>query len=135
MALEVTHRSLEGIEILYLSGHLTFGEGDLALRQEIAAAIDSGSIRLVINLDHVTDLDSTGLGTLLFAQAELKNTGGGLALSNLRPAHLALLVVAKLETFFEIFDRDREAINSFFPDRKTHRFNLEEFLAGMRAAR
>jgi anti-sigma B factor antagonist len=128
MVLDIEHREQEGIEILDLRGRLTLGEEDLVLRNEIDKAATAGRTRLVLDLGKVTDIDTTGLGTLLFAQTRLRNAGGGLALANLHPAHMELLVVAKMEATFEVFDQDQDAINSFFPDRRVPHFDILEFV-------
>jgi anti-sigma B factor antagonist len=135
MALDITHREQEGIEILDLRGRLTLGEEDLTLRNEINRAAAAGRTRLVLDLGKVTDIDTTGLGTLLLAQTRLRNAGGGLALANLRPAHMELLVVAKMEAIFEVFDRHQDAVNSFFPDRHTSQIDVLEFVESMRRKR
>jgi anti-sigma B factor antagonist len=132
MALEIAEREQEGIEILDLKGRITFGEEDLALRNEIGRLTKEGKIRLVLNLRRVTEIDTTGLGTLLFALAKLRKAGGELALAGLRPAHMELLVIAKMETVFRVFGHEQEAINSFFPDRQAPRFDILEFLESLR---
>jgi len=132
MALEIEQRDQEGILILNLKGRLTLGEEDLALRNEITSAEAAGKIRLVLNLAKVTDIDTTGLGTLVSAMAKLRSAGGGLALSNLHPAHMALLVIAKMDTAFKVFKQDQDAVNSFFPDRQVPHFDILEFLESLR---
>lgn len=135
MTLEIGHRHQEGIEVFGLHGRIVFGESDLVLRNEIDAAVAAGTTRVVFDLARVSDIDTTGLGTLLFAQAELKKAGGGLALASLHPAHMALLVVAKMERSFEVFERDQDAINSFFPDRKVRHVDIDELLEVLRQAK
>jgi len=132
MALKIAHRTQEGIDILDLTGRLTLGEEDLLLRNEIDKAITAGNIRLVLNLGEVTQIDTTGLSTLSYAQAELRQAGGGLALANLRLIHMKLLVVAKMEAEFEVFREVQDAINSFFPDRTIQRYDILEFVESMR---
>ncbi len=132
MPLEFEHRDQEGIEILALKGRLTFGAEDLALRNEISKVMTEGRIRVVLNLAGVTDIDTTGLGTLLFAMTELRRAGGGLALARLHPSHMDLLVIAKMDTIFKVFDHEQDAINSLFPDRQVPRFDILEFLETMR---
>lgn len=99
---------------------------------EIGRLAKEGKIRLVLNLKKVTEIDTTGLGTLLFTLAKLRKAGGGLALAGLRPAHMELLVIAKMETVFRVFAHEQEAINSFFPDRQVPRFDILEFLEPLR---
>jgi anti-sigma B factor antagonist len=64
MSLQIDEREIEGITILDLRGSLTFGEGDLALRDKLRALHQAGKINVVLNLKEVSHIDSTGLGTL-----------------------------------------------------------------------
>ena len=132
MPLKIARRQEEGIEILDLKGRLTLGEEDLALRNEIDNAISAGNIRVVLNLAEVTQIDTTGLGTLSFAHAEFRKAGGGLALASLRLVHMQLLVVARMEAEFEVFHQVQDAINSFFPERQIRRYDILEFVESQR---
>lgn len=133
MALKITRREQEGILILQLRGHLVFGPEDVALNDEIRHAVASGRVRLVIDLGGVDKIDSAGIGTLLYARAQLRRAGGGLALAKLRPGHMQLFLLAKLETVFEVYTNDIDAINSFFPERKVPRYDLLQLVQAIRA--
>jgi anti-sigma B factor antagonist len=128
MPLEIVQRSQEGIEIVDLIGRLTFGQEDLRFRGELDELVRAGSSRVVLNLNDVSEIDTTGLGTLLFALAKLRKAGGNLALVNLTPLHIEILVEAKLTAVFEIFKEDQDAINSFFPGREVQRYDILEFV-------
>ncbi|HLM99973.1 MAG TPA: STAS domain-containing protein [Bryobacteraceae bacterium] len=128
MSLEITHREHEGIEILTLNGHLTLGQEDLDFRAELDGMVTAGKIRVALNLSDLHKLDTTGLGTLLFALAKLRKAGGNLAVFNLKPSHIELLTAAKLETVFDAFQGEQDAINSFFPDREVQRYDILEFV-------
>jgi anti-sigma B factor antagonist len=132
MALAIVHRRQDGIEILDLRGRITLGRENVTLRNEIKAAMSAGNFRLVLNLGNVTQIDATGFGTFLFALAELRKVGGGLALANLRPGHMKVLAVAKMGTVFEVFRQVNDAIDSFFPDRCLRRYDILEFVASLR---
>lgn len=135
MAMQVTRREQEGILILELKGRLIFGPEDITLNDEIRRAVAARRTRLVIDLGGLEKIDSAGLGTLLYARAELRRSGGGLALANLQPAHLKALLVAKLETVFNVFCSRQEAVNSFFPDRQVPHYDLLELVTSMQNAR
>src|SRR3984885_11625390 len=124
MALEVNRREQEGIAILELTGRLKFGPEDMLLNDEIRHALAAGRLRLVVDLAGVDKIDSAGLGTLLYARAELRRAGGGLALADLRPGHMQALLIARLETVFNVYASEQDAINSFFPDRKIPQYDL-----------
>jgi anti-sigma B factor antagonist len=128
MSLEITPRCAEGIEILDLNGHLIFGQEDLDFRRELDRLVKGGKFRIALNLSDLRKLDTTGLGTLLFALAKLRKAGGNLAIFNVKPVHIELLTEARLETVFEAFQDEQDAINSFFPDRKVKRFDILEFV-------
>ena len=82
MSLHIDQRESEGIVILDLKGPLTLGHGDLELRDRLPALHQSGKVNIILNLKEVSDIDSTGLGTLVFGLARLRKAGGRLALVN-----------------------------------------------------
>jgi len=128
MTLEIVAREQEGITILDLKGPLRFGEEDLELRDRLSKLCQAGSIRVILNLKEVTHVDTTGLGTLLFALAKLQKAGGRLAIFNLNKSHVDLVLLARMDAVFEVFKDEQDAINSFFPDRKVPRFDILEFV-------
>ncbi len=70
---------------------------------------------MALNLSDLRKLDTTGLSTLLFTLAKLRKAGGKLAVFELKPTHIELLTEARLETVFEVFHGEQDAIDSFFP--------------------
>jgi anti-sigma B factor antagonist len=133
MSLEITGRVHEGIEILNLKGRLTFGQEDLDFRSELDRLVKTGELRVALNLADLRILDTTGLGTLLFALAKLRKAGGSLALFNIKPSHIELLTATNLESAFEVFHDQQGAIDSFFPDRQIERYDILQFVESMKA--
>jgi anti-anti-sigma factor len=128
MSLEIVQREQEGIEIIDLKGRLTLGEADLDFRSELDKFVRLGMNHWVLNLNDVSEIDTTGLGTLLFALAKLRKSGGGLAIVNLKPSHIKVLLEARLATVFDVFKTDQDAINSFFPGREFERYDILEYV-------
>jgi len=128
MSLQMLHRKNEGIEILDLKGCLTLGQEDLDFRECLERLLQSGNIRVALNHDDLRELDSTGLATLLFAREQLRKSGGNLALFNLHQSHIELLADAQLETAFEVFQTQQDAIDSFFPGRQVKAYDVLEFV-------
>lgn len=128
MSLHIEERESEGIVILDLKGPLTLGHGDLELRDRLPALHQSGKVKIVLNLKDVTEIDSTGLGTLVFGLARLRKAGGRLALANLNRSHLKLFLLTRLAIAFELFDDVQDAVNSSFPDRELKHFDLLTFV-------
>jgi anti-sigma B factor antagonist len=128
MNLEIEQREKEGIPILDLKGHLVQGDEDQLLRQKLTSLLDTGHSKVLLNLKHVTAMDSTGLGTLNSFAAKLHAAGGLLALLNFSESHMKTALVLELDTEFKIFRDEQEAVNSFFPDRAGHPYDILEFV-------
>jgi anti-sigma B factor antagonist len=133
MSLAITGREQEGIEILNLNGRLTLGQEDLDFRSELDRLIKAGQLRVALNFADLRQIDTTGLGTLLFALAKLRKAGGSLAIFGIEPAHIELLTATKLESVFEVFHDQQDAIDSFFPDRQIKRYDILQFVESMKA--
>ncbi|HXN47273.1 MAG TPA: STAS domain-containing protein [Bryobacteraceae bacterium] len=126
MALEIKQREREGILILDLTGRITVGEEAGVLRAEFGTL--TGAANVVLNLQHVSYIDSTGLGALVLGYTSLRKRGGRLILENLSRRNIELLLFTKLTTVFELFNDEQDAVNSFFPDREIRRFDILDFV-------
>jgi len=111
-----------------LKGPLTLGQGDLQLRDRLPVLRQSGKVNVILNLQDVNEIDSTGLGTLVFALAKLRQAGGRLALLNVDRKHLKLFVLTRLALAFEFFADEQDAVNGFFPDRELKPFDVLDFV-------
>jgi anti-sigma B factor antagonist len=128
MALDIQQREREGVTILDLKGRVTVGPEATALREKVAALRDGGSPKMVLNLQHVDYIDSTGLGALVIVATSARKNGGNVKLLNLNRRNIELLVMTKLATVFEIFNDEQDAVNSYYPDRKIKTFDLLNFV-------
>jgi len=132
MALEIQQREREGVVILDLKGRITVGPEAGALRDRVAALNAAGTRNLVLNLDGVDYIDSTGLGALVICATSLRKNQGNVRLLNLSRRNIELLVMTKLATVFEIFTDEQDAVNSFYPDRKINSFDILSFVQEMK---
>ena len=128
MNLSLTERSKEGIVIIDVKGAIVAGDGADRLRDRLKALAESGTPNAVLNLAQVDYIDSSGLGALVMSYSTLKKKDGMLKLLNLTRRNVELLVLTKLETVFEVFDDEQNAVNSFFPNREIKKFDILAFL-------
>jgi len=126
--LEISKREREGIVILDLKGRLVVGDASNAVREAINQSRDEGKNRIILNLQNVDYIDSSGLGTLVICYTSLQRAGGALKLMSLNRRNIELLVLTKLSTVFEVFDNEDDAVNSFFPEREIRRFDILSFV-------
>jgi anti-sigma B factor antagonist len=127
MSLEIRESSREGVDLLSLKGRLTVGEAS-AVREKVNAVAVAGNVNIVLNLEHVEYIDSTGLGALVICFTSLKKAGGALKLVNPNKRNVELLLLTKLHTIFEVFNDEQDAVNSFFPDREIRHFDILKFV-------
>ena len=116
MSLEIEQRDREGILILDMKGRITMGDEVTAFRSKIQqAATTSADPKVILNLQHIEYIDSTGLGAVVMGSTAMQNHNGVIKLLNLNRRNLELLVATKLAVIFEIFSDEGDAVNSFFP--------------------
>ena len=128
MKLAFEQRENEGIFILGLKGRLVLGPEDLALRQRMQVMLDAGQINVIVDLKEVSDIDSTGLGTLVNCALRFRDAGGKLVLLHLSESQGRLPDILKLNAVFETYKDELEAVNSFFPDRAIQHYDILNFV-------
>ena len=132
MALEIHRKEREGVTILDMKGRITVGPEAGAMREAVAMAVADGVRQLVLNLEHVDFIDSTGLGAVVMCSTTMRKAGGAVKLLNLNRRNIELLVMTKLATVFETYTDETDAVNSFFPDRKINQFDILSFVQQMK---
>jgi len=131
MALEISHREREGIPILDLKGRIVVGNEASAFRDAFDRLTTEAGSRLLLNMKLVDYVDSTGLGAIVMCATRTKSAGGAAKLVHVNRRQIELLIVTKLDTIFEIFEDETEAVNSFFPERRIKRFDILSFIQEM----
>jgi len=134
MSMEIQRREREGITILDLKGRLAVGESCTMLREGINDQIALGNKQIILNLQHIDYIDSTGLGSMVICYTTLQKTGGGMKLENLNRRNLELMLLTKLSTIFQIFPDEQEAVNAFFPEREIKHFDILSFVQKQKEA-
>jgi anti-sigma B factor antagonist len=126
--LEITTREREGVEIIDFKGRITAGDEVGAFRDAFTALLDKEESKLILNLMHVDYIDSTGLGAMVMCSTRCRKAGGVAKLVHLNRRNMELLVLTKIDTIFEVFDDESDAVNSFFPGREIKRFDILSFV-------
>ena len=82
------------------------------LREKIIALLDGGSDHLVVNLEKVLFMDSTGLGVLVGGLKRVKEKNGELALAGAQGTVLRVLSVTGLNAVFPMHDTVDQATSA-----------------------
>ncbi len=126
--LQIHQSEKEGITVLDLHGKILMGQGEISLRDDVQSLFDGANRKLTFNFAGVSDIDSAGIGLLLFLAEEYRNAGGKLVLFNVPHSHSKVYETARLELSIEIYRDELDAINSFFPDRTPPRYDILDYV-------
>ena len=126
--LDIHKREREAITILDLKGRLVVGDPSLRLRETVSEEIAQAARKIILNLDGVEYIDSTGLGSMVICFTTMQKAGGAMKLMKLNKRNIELLLLTKLSTVFEVFGDEQDAVNSFFPEREIKRFDILSFV-------
>lgn len=110
--MNIIERKMNDITLLELSGNFT-QEGNAAFKKHVTSTIDAGTRKLILDLERVPYMDSSGLGELVSCYTALQRVKGNLKLLHLTPRLQTLLVITKLSTIFATFDSEAAAVSSF----------------------
>jgi len=113
VSMKVGSRQVDGVTIVDCSGRITLGEGSVVLRDTVRDLLAKGNKKIVLNLQDVNYIDSSGIGELVSAFTTVKGRGGDMKLLNLTKKVHDLLQITKLFTVFEVFTEESKAIQSF----------------------
>jgi anti-anti-sigma factor len=98
--------------IISLSGRLDVNYS-LSIEDEINKLIQHGHLNLVINLQDVEYLSSSGLRIFIATSRQLKAKNGKLKLVKMPDAVRKVFMVVELLDMFEVFDSNEAALSSF----------------------
>ena len=103
MDLKLGHYATDGIEVIDVQGEIDIYTAP-RLRELLIDLVSTGSYQLVVNLDKVGFLDSTGLGVLVGGLRRVRAHDGSLDLVCTQQRILKIFRITGLTEVFGIFD-------------------------------
>jgi len=88
-----------------------------ALKKIIAKLINEGWHRIIINMQDISYVDSSGTGYLIKIQYELEKYDGELVLSNIRNSVAQILKLMKFDSFIKLIG-DLESAKKYLSEKK-----------------
>ena len=111
--LKIRERKRDGVAILEMSGKLMGGPDADAFDETLKTLIHEGCRNVIVEMDKVSWVNSTGLGILISGYTTLKKSGGELKLLKVSDRIENIFIVSKLFTVFASFKDEEEAVRSF----------------------
>lgn len=101
--------------VLSLAGTIQGGPDAEHLQTAIRDLVAEGRPHVLLDLQGVTWISSTGLGILIGGHTSLRRAGGSLKIVNLTERVESLFAVTKLNLVFEVYSDEVTALRSFRP--------------------
>lgn len=113
MSLEVQSRQAEnGVTVIAPTGRLDVA-GAPALKDAVSEAVKNGQPRLVIDLEGVSFVDSTGLGSVIAALKQVRTSKGDLRLAAPNQQVRVVLELTTLDRVFPYYATVEDALTGF----------------------
>ena len=110
--MKIKEEIIDGIKVIRLSGKVISGPDLMDLKTVFQASISNAMGNVLLDLGHVSWMDSSGLGVLVSGHTSLARDGGRMAILNATKKIHELFIITKLITIFETFTDEGEAISS-----------------------
>jgi anti-sigma B factor antagonist len=108
MTVRLTHRSEDGIDYLIPVGSLDHAVAK-QLQEQFLGIVAEGRTRLVLDLEQVPVVDSSGLGTIVTVFKAARRVGGSLVLMNVHPEIQSIIRITRLDKVLLICADESEA--------------------------
>lgn len=113
MALRISVRRLSDVDVIDLDGRLIIGPDSDALAEKLQQLSKQGARKILVNLQNVTQLDSSGICSLLQGYTSMKKTGGAFKLLHPGGHTREVLEVMRLTETIPTMDDEAQALASF----------------------
>jgi len=108
--MNISIRMERNAAVLNCSGKLVMGEGDMALRGQIMDCLKTGVKRIILDMEKVSAMDSSGLGEIIRSYTSAKKEGVEVVLLKPNEKIFDLLTLTKLITVLPVFKTEKEAL-------------------------
>lgn len=110
--MEINRRESGEIVIFDINGEIDLYNAP-EIKDKIKEEMNKGKVNIIINLDKVSYIDSSGIGVLISSLSNLKKVGGALKLINVYASVRKVFELTKLTSFFDIYDSESDALGAF----------------------
>jgi len=107
----ISTRRIDSVTLLDLEGRLILGSATDSLGATLQDLVAKGARKIVLNLNAVTQVDTTGISTIVRAFVSLERSGGKLALCHLSERVRMVLDLTRLLNVIPNFPDEAGALD------------------------
>ncbi len=111
--MEIDVRTQDQVKIVKLRGKLNLGPALDRTNDTMKDLLNAGDARLLLDLQELAMLDSSGIGLLVRYLTAAKQRGGSLKLLNPSKVAVQTLKLVRVLSLFEVFEDQDSAVASF----------------------
>jgi anti-anti-sigma factor len=112
--LKITQREVGDVVILDLEGKLLGGPDQWdQLKDLFKTLVQGGKKKIIVNLEKINRISSTGFGILIGRRKEIREIGGDLVLMQFQDPVKNPFYIMELNRLFKAFESEEDALNSF----------------------
>jgi anti-anti-sigma factor len=113
LPMEIAVHETNGVHLLEVHGRLTIGDPSEQLTDMLQSVVQGGGRKVVVNLNGVPQIDSSGISSLVRSSIQLAREGGALHLVCGQGRVRDALTVTRLVEAIPTFETDSSALASF----------------------
>ncbi len=113
MGLQISSRKSGDVVVLDIQGRATIGRSNEELSNELRSLIEAGNRKILVNLSGVSQIDSSGISTIVRSFVTIRRRGGILKLFHATGHVLEVLELTRLIQTIPSFDDEASALASF----------------------
>jgi anti-sigma B factor antagonist len=103
---------INGFSVLTIQDERIDAHNSGELKEYLLQMIERGENQIIVQLEHVRFIDSSGLGALLSGNKHIVAKSGKLALANIQKQVLSMFELTRLNRVFDIYADLNEALSS-----------------------
>lgn len=111
--MEFQHEQVNDVTVLRVLDTRITSVSAPELKTELLRLVGEGQFKIVVNLENIAYIDSSGLGSLLFGHRQARQAEGDLKLSHVQDSVLSMIKLSMLERVLNIYATDQDAIADF----------------------
>lgn len=101
--MNVTTTKIKDLNVLTIQDERIDAHNSAELKEYFLQMLDKGEIQIVVQLEHVRFIDSSGLGALLSGHKNAISKSGRFAIVNIQQQVMTMFEITRLNRVFEIY--------------------------------
>jgi anti-sigma B factor antagonist len=113
---EIHERAAGDVVVLDVKGYMTLSDEQASLYSYVTRLADENRLKVLLNLRHVSYIDSIGIGEIVRVYMLLTQKGGMLRLCRVGPRIREVLVATHLHTVIGMFESEETALKEGYTE-------------------